>query len=344
MTRIDVPLRLSVVVPIYNEGGLVVGSYHRIVEVLDQDFAPDEYEIVFVDDGSRDDSFAHLSALARECPSVRVIRLARNYGAHMAVRAGLDHARGECVCFLACDLQDPPEMIPKMYAELTEEIQIVWAVRQRRGDPALTRFCAGAFYRLGRWLVSPNLPPQGASMFLLGPAALTAVRSFRDRHLTLEGLFATLGFRQAFVPCHRQPRQAGRSKWTLAKKTKLLIDFFVSYSYAPIRVMWMLGGGVFLAGILLLCGLLAAYAFGHEPVPLGLGILAAGQFAGFGVVMVFLGILGEYVWRTLDESRDRPRYLIQTILGAEPPCAGDERSAGIPRRVTSSSLACDQLV
>lgn len=310
-------MKLSVIVPVYNEGASVRTAHQAICSVLNSQLPQMDYEIVFVDDGSQDDSFAHLSSLATEDLHVHVIKFASNCGSHMAIRAGLEHAEGDVACFLACDLQEPPLLIPEMLCLLVPPVQIVWAVRGSRQDSLTSRLFAKGFYSLARLFVSKNMPPSGASMFLLGPLALKAVRLYKERNLTLEGLFATMGLRQAFIRYERQARQVGSSKWTLAKRLKLFADFFVGYSYSPIRSMSYLGMVIAALGFLYALFVILNRILFSNPIE-GWTSLMVVVLVTSGVQMIMMGVIGEYVWRTLDETRSRPRYMIDTILNNDP--------------------------
>ena len=306
-------MMLSIVIPVYNEGKGVQVALDATVSVMSSQLPQLDFEVIFVDDGSRDDSFAHLSSLCARFPYVRVIRLASNCGSHMAIRAGLEHSHGDAACFLACDLQEPPSLIPPMLDALETPVQIVWAVRRTRRDSWQSRMFAKGFYGLARLVVSKNLPPTGASMFLLGSDALKAVRLYGERNLTLEGLFATMGFRQAFVGYDREMRRFGRSKWTLAKRLKLFADFFVGYSYTPIRLMSYLGMGLAVLGFLYALLVVFNRIFLSTPIEGWTSLMVVVLVIG-GVQMTMMGVVGEYVWRTLDEARARPRYIIDTVL------------------------------
>ena len=306
-------MRISVIVPAYNEGHGVAAARDAITSVLRAQLLCQEFEILFVDDGSRDDTFAQLRKLAESDPHVRAIKLTTNVGSHMAIRAGLEHATGDVACFLACDLQDPPGVIPQMLDALKAPVQIVWAVRNSRRDSVTSKLASKIFFGLARALVSKNLPPNGASMFLLGPEALRSVGRYRERNLTLEGLFATMGFPQAYVTYERGERVFGKSKWTMAKRLKLFADFFVGYSYTTIRMMSFFGLAVAALGFVYAIIVLLNKMIRGKPIQGWTSLMLVLLIMG-GVQMTMLGVIGEYVWRALDETRKRPRYVIQTIL------------------------------
>jgi polyisoprenyl-phosphate glycosyltransferase len=303
-------MKLSIVIPCFHESAAVRQTWDRLSSALAAAAFTVPYEVIFVDDGSRDDTFVHLRAIAAAQPNVRVLKLSANVGSHMAIRAGLEHANGTHACYLPADLQEPPELLPQLLALCRDPVQIAWAVRDSRQDPWLTRLSASLFYTLARLFVTRNLPAGGAGTFLLGPKALAAVPRYTERNLTLEGLFATMGFPLAVLPYQRQARQQGASKWTLAKKLKLFADFFVAYSYTPLRFFSYLGLTVATCGFLYAAFILAARLW-HGPAMLTgfTSIMIAVLILG-GLQMVMMGVLGEYVWRALDESRGRPCYLI----------------------------------
>jgi dolichol-phosphate mannosyltransferase len=308
---------ISIIVPVFNEGNSVFRAYDAIRDAMSVRAGVLSYEVIFVDDGSEDDSFKHLTALASRDTNVRVIKLASNCGSHMAIRAGLEHARGSRACFLACDLQEPPELIPQMFDALTSPVEIVWAVRESREDTFSSKLLARIFYWFARRFVSKNIPPSGASMFMLGPDALRAIRSYNERNLTLEGLFATLGLRQAHIHYHRQARVHGTSKWTVGKRLKLFADFFVAYSYTPIRSMSYLGIVAAALGFVYALVVIVNRLFLAEPIQ-GWSSLVVVVLVMSGLQMIMMGVIGEYLWRTLDEVRRRPRYIIDTILNDTP--------------------------
>lgn len=307
-------MKLSIIVPVFNEGEAVHAAYEGIHAALSRGLPDHALELIFVDDGSRDDSFAHLQALAAGHPDVKVIKLLTNVGAHMAIRAGMDAASGDHACFISCDLQDPPSAIPAMLAKCTGGVEVVWAVRKSRADGFLTKAAANLYHRLAHAVVSRNLPPGGSSMMLVGSKALRALKANPERNLTIDGFFATTGFRMDTLAIERQERMHGSSKWTLGKKIKLIIDIFTAYSYVPIRTMSALGL------VIALLGLVYAVFIAIKSLTLGISVpgwtsLMIVMLLIGGVQIAMLGVLGEYVWRGLDEARRRPRYIVDERVG-----------------------------
>lgn len=310
-------MKLSIVIPVFNEGEGVDHACEAVREVLRKDIGGADWEILFVDDASTDDSFERVRALAASDERVRGIRLASNRGTHMAIRAGLDHAMGDMASFLSCDLQEPPELIPKMLALLNDEVQVVAAARIKRDDPIFTRFFAWAFNTLARWLVSRDLPPGGASMFLLGPKALKLIRKYRERNLTLEGFFVTTGLGQASVDYERRARVHGETKWNYSRRMKLFADFFVAHSYTPIRALSLIGASVAVMGFAGAAYFILRKLFFARPIE-GWTSLMVVMLVLAGIQMIMLGVIGEYVWRTLDETRGRPNYVVDESLNPAP--------------------------
>ena len=310
---------LSVITPAYNEADNLPPLYERLARVLDG--LELEWEWIVVDDHSSDATFAVLKEIAERDPRVRGVRFARNVGSHMAVRCGLDYARGDCAAALAADLQDPPEILPNLLAEWHAGAQVVWAVRCRReGESATTLGFARLYYWLMRRVVGlKDIPPNGADVFLLDRCVIDALRQFSERNVSLLALITWMGFRQASITYDKQARLHGRSGWSLEKKLKLAIDSVTSFSYLPIRLMSYTGCAVTLAGFVYAGSVIANALYGGPPAPWAILMVMVLVLAG--VQMLMLGVLGEYLWRALDEARQRPRYLVEdasspTVPGA----------------------------
>jgi dolichol-phosphate mannosyltransferase len=272
-----------------------------------------EYEIIFVDDGSNDDSFVHITKVSEKDPNVKALKFASNCGSHMAIRAGLEYATGDCACFIACDMQEPPELIYRLLKELEEPYEIVWAVRNSRKDSFSSILFAKVFYFFARRMVSKNIPPSGASMFMISKKALKSLNKYNERNLTLEGLFATIGFKSKHVLYEREMRKQGKSKWTLAKKIKLFIDFFIAYSYTPIRIVSITGVLLFIIGLIWTAYIIIRQLVWGD-LSAGWPALLSVLLTGFGITNISLGIIAEYLWRTLDETRKRPRYILEKTI------------------------------
>ncbi|MDZ4715809.1 MAG: glycosyltransferase family 2 protein [Cytophagales bacterium] len=302
---------VSVIVPVYNESIGVLLAHKALTSELSKH--NEAFEIIFVDDGSTDDSFFHLKNIAEKDTKIKVLKLSTNCGSHMAIRAGLLHASGDCAGFIACDLQEPPELIYKMKSKLSEQHNIVWAVRNSRKDSLRTKIHSTIFYWLARTMVTKDIPPSGATMFVLSSKAVKALNMYSERNMTLLGLFSSTGFKTTLVHYEGTNRILGKSKWTLAKKLKLTIDFFVASSNTPIRMVSIVGIGFSLLGFGWTAYILLREMFVGD-LASGWPALLSVILIGFGITNISLGIIAEYLWRTLDEARGRPRYIVEEAL------------------------------
>jgi dolichol-phosphate mannosyltransferase len=308
-TRADVPARVSIVTPAYNEARNLPVLYARLGQVLDAMAVT--WEWIVVDDHSRDDTFATVAEIAQRDHRVHALRLARNSGAHTAMTCGLHHARGACAVVLAADLQDPPETLPQLLAEWQEGAQVVWAVRGRReGESAGTIGFARLYYWIMRRVVGmQEMPATGADFFLLDRQVIDAFRQFHESNVSILALLTWMGFRQASITYDKQARLHGSSGWSLGKKLKLVVDSVASFSYLPIRLMSYVGFLVAVIGFIY-AGLVVVNALAGRPAEGWSSLMVVVLVVG-GVQMLMMGVLGEYVWRALDEARRRPKYLVE---------------------------------
>jgi len=306
--------KLSIIVPVFNEGHAVWTAFDAIANVCRSRLAGWDFEVVFVDDGSQDDSPRQLEQLCEKHANATAILLATNCGSQRAIRAGLEYADGDVACFIPCDLQESPEIIPAMLEALVKPIEVVFAVRKNRNDPWISRLMSRLFFLLARLLISRNIPAKGIGTFLLGSSAIKVLRRYKERNLTLGGLLMNLGFPYACVPYERGSRHSGDSKWTAAKRLELFVNYFVAYSYIPIRIMSWLGIFVAMLGFIWGIVVIANWFFFSHTLPSGwTSLMAALLFLG-GIQMMMTGVIGEYLWRTLDEVRGRPTYVISRVL------------------------------
>jgi len=304
---------LSVVTPAFNEEKNLHELHRRFKSVLDN--MEIDWEWIVVDDHSTDSTFDVLKGIAGEDDHVRVIRFSRNFGSHMALTCGLNHANGDCAIVMASDLQDPPEEIPRLLAEWKKGAQVVWAVReQREGVSKISRMFSRLYYFLMRHTSAlQNLPAAGADFFIIDRKAIEAFGQFREGHVSIIALITWMGFRQTYTTYEKQARLHGKSNWNIKKKLKLVVDSITSFTYFPIRLMSYVGFITAMLGLLYAL-LIVIRAFSGSPVPGWSSMMAVILVLG-GIQMAMLGVLGEYLWRALDESRNRPRYIIEDVLG-----------------------------
>ena len=305
--------QLSVVVPMYNESENVETFYARTRAVLDGIGL--SWEIVCVDDGSRDDTLAQLLALHRADPRVKVLELSRNFGKEIALTAGIDAAKGEAVVPIDADLQDPPELIGEMVARWREGYDIVYATRiEREGESWFKRATASGFYRLMTRLADVDMPANTGDFRLMSRQSVDALKLLRERNRFMKGIFAWVGYRQFRLEYKRDPRRAGSSKWSWWRLLRLAIEGFTSFSTAPLQLATWLG--------LAVSALAFAYAVHRIVYTLVTGIDVPGYasllvtilFLG-GVQLITLGIIGEYVGRIYQEVKQRPLYLLRAVHG-----------------------------
>jgi polyisoprenyl-phosphate glycosyltransferase len=300
---------LSVIVPCFNEAQNLAGLYKRVCDVAAQEKI--SLEIIFVDDHSADGTYEIAARLSDADERVRVIRLARNEGSHIACVCGLEHSKGRAAVLLAADLQDPPEVIPQLLRHWRAGAQVVWATRaEYKGRNTLERIFPWAFnFVMARILGNDLITQNGADFFLIDRVAIAALLQHHERNLNLFATVAWLGFDQRAVSYVKEARAYGKSGWTLRKKLKLAVDSIAAFTYFPIRAMSLLGIGVTSLGFIYCAVIVANYLFGR-PVEGWTSIMVVLLIMG-GLQITILGVLGEYLWRTFDEARRRPRYNVE---------------------------------
>lgn len=303
------PLLLSIVTPAYNEAENLPLLYHRLCQVLaGLDL---NWEWIVVDDHSADGTFAVVAKIAKQDDRVHGFRFARNFGSHSAITFGLRQAQGDCAVVMAADLQDPPETLPDLLAQWRQGGQVVWAVRARREGETVGKLAfAQLYYWLMRHVVGlKDMPATGADFFLIDRQVINALGQFNESHVSILALITWMGFSQKTITYVKQARSYGQSGWNLQKKIKLVIDSITAFSYLPVRLMSLLGFMVALLGFIY-AGVVTVNALIGLP-PQGWSSLMVVVLLIGGMQMVMTGILGEYLWRALDEARRRPRYLIE---------------------------------
>jgi len=302
---------ISVVVPVYNEEAVLPELYRRLTRALRQ-YHP--YEIIFVNDGSTDGSLKVLQRLCRRDDHCKVIDLSRNFGQQFAITAGLDHAAGDAVIVMDSDLQDPPEVIPELVAKWKEGYEVVYAQRKnRKGDSAFKVVTARWFYRLLSKWAPVDIPLDVGDFRLLDRQVVDQLKGMREKSRYLRGMVSWIGFRQIGVLYDRDARFAGTRKYTLAKSLRLAWDGFCSFSTVPLSLFGYLGLGVVLSA-LVSAGVLLAKALQGHPVSGMTVLLVAILFLG-GVQLLSVGVVGQYLARIFNESRDRPLYIVRNRYG-----------------------------
>jgi len=304
----------SIVVPVYYNASSLPDLLLEIQAVADKNL-DDDFEFIFVDDGSGDHSFAVLDALAQSEPRMRVIKLSRNFGSNPAIMAGLSQAKGDAVTAIAADLQDPPALIHDMLGLWHEGNKVVIAARRERADPFPTSLLSDSFYKLFRRYALKTMPERGFDFFLIDRQVCGLINNIQENNAYLMGLILWLGFEPYVLYYDRQARakKYGQSMWSLTRKFKYFVDSFVAFSYFPIRLASGLGILFSLFGLIYAAWVIfARLALGIETE--GWASLMIVVLIAAGMQMLILGIIGEYMWRNLDETRRRPRFIIEKII------------------------------
>ena len=302
---------ISVVAPVFNEHSTLPELHRRLTDVLGP-LGP--YEVVLVDDGSSDGSWDTLLELAARDPHLRLLRLSRNFGHQAALSAGLDAARGEAIVLMDADLQDPPELIPQLVSKWHEGFDVVYAIRgQREGEPRLRLASISVFYRLLYRITATEIPQNVGDFRLLSRRAADAITAMPERSRFLRGMTSWIGFRQTGVQYTREARYAGESKYPPRKLIRLALDGITSFSTAPIKLVTALGFAlvVFCAGVLAWT-LYVRFFTSHHPQG-WTSVIAVVLLLG-GVQLLSLGVIGQYVARIFDETKQRPLYLVDEVV------------------------------
>ncbi|MGH8071194.1 MAG: glycosyltransferase family 2 protein [Candidatus Entotheonellia bacterium] len=317
LTKAEAPSTIlySVIIPVYNEAEVVPTLYWRLTRVMEGLGEP--YEIIFVDDGSRDDSPALLRELWERDKRVRFLSLSRNFGHQIAITAGLDHSSGQAVIVMDADLQDPPEVIPQLIEQWRKGYDIVFAVReQRRGDGLFKRATAALFYRLFRHLSATDIPIDAGDFRLMSRRAVEALKGIRERNRFIRGLAGWIGFPQTSVPFVRDVRHAGETKYPLKKMVRFAFNGIISFSLAPLQLAGYLGFVVSATSFVYMAYAVWLKLFTDRVVLGWTSVMVAVLFLG-GVQLISLGIIGEYLGRIYEEVKQRPLYIIGEAKGFE---------------------------
>lgn len=303
--------KISIIIPVYfNEDNLRPLYEDLKSKVFDK--LTCEYEMIFVNDGSLDSSYDVICKLAKEDKNIKGISLSRNFGSHAAMLCGLAECTGDCAVIKAADLQEPSEMILEMLSEWEQDNNVVLAVREGREEGLFQTLFANTYYWMVRKFALSNMPKGGFDVFLIDRKVIEVLKNLDERNSALTGQILWIGFRTKKIYYVRKAREIGKSKWTLKKKIRLVMDTLFSFSSLPITIVSSIGvisfGGALLWAIIVLVFKL----LGKINVS-GWTTLFIFNLFSFGIIMLTLGILGNYLWRTFDASRNRPPYIIEEV-------------------------------
>jgi dolichol-phosphate mannosyltransferase len=302
-------MKVSVVIPVYNSADIQNELYRRLTDVLEKNYP--SHEIIFVNDGSEDNSTQVLKEICRKDDCVRLIDFSRNFGHQAAISAGLPRAQGDLIAVMDDDLQDPPEILPAFIDKIAEGYDVVYGVRKRRKESLLKRLSYHFFYRLLGALSHDQIQIDAGDFCVMRRKIVDAINLFPESNKFLRGIRSSVGFKQVGLEYERDPRRAGKSQYTFKKYVRFALDALFSFSYLPLRIATLLGVAAaflsFVYGIFIVFKKLFGY-IDHVPGFASLFVLTA--FLG-GMILVSLGIIGEYIARVYDEAKKRPLYIIR---------------------------------
>ncbi|TXT32641.1 MAG: family 2 glycosyl transferase [Rhodocyclaceae bacterium] len=333
------PLCISVVVPAYNEEEVLPELHRRLQAVLSQ--LTTNYEIVYVNDGSRDRTLEIMRELKEADSHVGYVNLSRNFGKEIAMTAGLDLARGDAVVVIDADLQDPPELIPKLLEGWNAGFDVVYARRvSRAGETWLKKATARAFYRIIQRIGPVSIPEDVGDFRLMSRRAVDALKQIRERHRFMKGLFAWIGFPQKAIDYQRDARFAGVTKWNYWKLWNFAIEGITSFSIAPLKISTY--AGLLVAALAFIYAMWVIYKtliFG-DPVQGYPSLMVVVLFLG-GVQLVGIGLLGEYLGRMFVETKYRPLYLLDEVVPAPALICTNQKGPIKTVEANASALPCD---
>jgi glycosyltransferase involved in cell wall biosynthesis len=306
----------SVIVPMYNEEDVIPETYNRLKRVMEG--LGESYEIIFINDGSRDRTGEMIRDICKKDYNVKMIDLARNFGQQTAITAGMDYAIGECIVIIDGDLQDPPELIPDMIKLWRSGYNMVYGKRKsRQGETFFKKFTSKCFYRVLKRLTDVDIPVDTGDFRLIDRKVCNALKQLPERNRYVRGLMGWVGFKQTAIEFERSERFAGKTKYPLNKMLRLAIDGIVSFSFKPLKLATYVGSLVSGASFLYLIFVLVQRLFWPQSTQSGWASLIAVSLFFNGIILLILGIIGEYIGRIYDEAKGRPLYIIGSVENLE---------------------------
>jgi len=305
-------MKISFVIPVYHNEGAISKTYDQIKNVFGADLPKHEYEIIFVDDGSKDGSLAEIRALKAQDARVKGITFTRNFGQMAAMLAGFQEATGDAIINISADLQDPVELVVQMVHKWEEGAETVICYRTEREDGFSARLFSWVAYGILR-ISLPQIPPGGFDFVLMDRKVMDVFNAIDVRHRFFQGDLLWAGFRTVFIPYVRIKRTIGRSQYNFSKKFKNFLDAILDASYLPIRFISLIGVVTACAGVLYSISIVISWLRGETPFNGWAPIMVLILFVG-GLIMVMLGVIGEYIWRIYEEVRKRPNFVIREKL------------------------------
>ncbi len=309
-------IRYSVIIPVFNEQEVIGESYRRLKETMDRCGEP--YELIFVNDGSRDQTSDMLIKICKADKSAKFLSFSRNFGHQTAITAGMDYSCGDAVIVIDADLQDPPEVMLEMMEKWKLGFQVVYGKRsKRKGETAFKKVTARLFYRFLRAMTDVDIPVDTGDFRLIDRRVCQALQSLPEHNRYVRGLVSWVGFKQTAVEYVREERFAGETKYPLKKMIRFAADALTAFSYKPLKLSIWLGAGLSGLSFLFLLIILIRRLVGLGAASWGWATLGVGSLFFNGVVLIMLGVIGEYIGRIYDEARARPLYIIADKTGFE---------------------------
>jgi dolichol-phosphate mannosyltransferase len=306
--------KISIIIPVYYNSDTLEDLYNDMkAKIFDR---LGDFEIVMVDDGSGDDSWEIMNRLRAQDDCIKCVKLSRNFGEHAALLAGFSVCTGDCAVTKQADLQEDSELILEMYESWKRGNKVVLAARESRKENPVKVFLANRYYGIVRKMVNKNMPAGGCDCYLIDRKAIEVLKLMDEKNSSLTLQVMWLGFQTDVIYFVRKDREKGKSRWTLGKKIKLAMDSVLSFSYAPLRMMMGVGVTFNLVAVILLISVLVEKFTRGVPID-GWASIMCVLLCGLGLIMMMLGIIGEYIWRALDASRKRPPFIIDEVKERE---------------------------
>ncbi|MCR5301519.1 MAG: glycosyltransferase family 2 protein [Lachnospiraceae bacterium] len=302
--------KISIIIPVYYNADTLMLLYEDMKEKILTTLG--DYEIVMVDDGSGDESWEVMNHIRDIDENVKLVKLSRNFGEHAAILAGLSNCTGDCAVTKQADLQEDSELIVRMYDKWKEGNKVVLAVREERDEPAVKKFFANLYYSIVRKTIDSKMPKGGFDCYLLDRQAIEVLMRLDEKNSSLSLQVLWMGFKSDNVYFHRKDREVGQSRWTFSKKFKLVVDSMMSFSYFPIKFMSGVGFAMAILSFVWIIEVLIEFFAIGTPVR-GWSTLMCLVLFSAGMILLMLGVLGEYLWRTLDATRNRPVFIVDSI-------------------------------
>ena len=307
----DSGIKYSIIIPVYNEETVIEQTYQRLKQVMDS--IEESYELIFVNDGSVDNTESIIRRLGIKDKAVKIITFSRNFGHQIAITAGMDYALGAAIIMIDADLQDPPELILDMITKWKVGFEVVYAKRtKRKGETFFKKQTAHIFYRLMKYSTDIEIPIDTGDFRLIDRKVCEELKSLTEKNRYVRGLVSWVGFKQTVIEYERDERLAGETKYSINKMIKLSLDGITSFSYKPIKIASYTGITLIVLGLIYFVKLLH-----NTSKVVGWNIVVAGQLVLTGIILIMMGVIGEYIGRIYDETRDRPLYIISECYGME---------------------------